>query len=151
MKQIKIDQVMTVEDILLDVSAKDRIDLINQLSRALENHEGVRNVELLAEAAVTRENELSTGLEHGIAMPHARTDSVTKLVTLFVRLEKPIPFEAPDGSDSDLIVFSAVPPTGLDDYLHLVAQLVRKLSLESVRSALREADDVETVLNLLCS
>jgi mannitol/fructose-specific phosphotransferase system IIA component (Ntr-type) len=149
MKSIQPDKLITPDDILFDVSVNDRFELIREISRRLDGSDGVLDPNQLAEDAINREQELATGLERGLAMPHARTNSVNRLICKVLRLKTPVSFDAPDGSLADIIIFSAVPPKGLDDYLHLVAAIVRRVSHDEVRDSLRRAKNAEELHNAL--
>ncbi|MFH0883129.1 MAG: PTS sugar transporter subunit IIA [bacterium] len=148
-KTMALGTLLTDDVIFLDMNAADRMDVIRQVADNLKDNEAVINVDRLVEDAVKREEELPTGLEHGIAMPHARTNAVRHILCAYVRLVEPLDFQAPDGKLCDLVFFSAVPPEGLDSYLHITAALVRKLSREDIREALRQAENSEQVIELL--
>ena len=149
MKTVALATLLTDDVIFLDLEATDRLDVILKIAERLKDQDAVKDVNVLIEDAVKREEELATGLEHGIAMPHARTGAVSRILCAVARLSKPIDFQAPDGNLSDLVFFSAVPPEGLDSYLHYTAALVRKLANEEIREKLRHAKNSEEVIELL--
>lgn len=149
MKRVDLSDVMSAETVFLNVSALDDSDLIRTVVAKLNGIAGVLDADELAEAAVRRERELATGLEGGIAMPHARTKAVDRLIVSFVRPETPLNFASSDGSSSDLILFSAVPENCIDQYLYVTAQMIRKLGKEDIKSKLRSAASPEEVLQLL--
>jgi mannitol/fructose-specific phosphotransferase system IIA component (Ntr-type) len=133
------------------LQADDPISLINTVSERLKDCDEVISYREMAKAAVMREREMPTGIEHGIALPHARTHAVRGLLLAFIRPPEPIPFQAPDGEPADLIFFSAIPPRSITEYLKLTARIVRMLSTEGLQESLRSAQthaDVCKVLGL---
>ncbi len=149
MKTVALSALLTEDVVFLDLNATSPEEVIRHLGDKLDSHAAVKDAHRLVEDALKREQELPTGLEHGIAMPHARTDAVKSIVCAFARLGEPLNFQAPDDTLSDLVFFSAVPADGLDSYLHITAALVRRLSKAEVREALRSASEPADVIALL--
>lgn len=149
MKTINLREKLSVENVFLEIDAKDRFDLIQQVAKKLAVREEVSDSGSLAEAALQREEELSTGIDRGIAMPHARTDAVSGLICAFVRPKNPIDFGSADGRPCDLVFFSAVPRKFVDQYLHFTAAIVRKLQKSEILEGLRSAKTPTDVLTAL--
>lgn len=129
--------------LLVDVEVEDRFDLIRKISESLKDDPSIRDADQVAEAAISREEEMSTGIDGGIALPHARTASAEKLVLAFIRPSKPVDFMSPDNQPADLIFFSAIPERCIDEYLKLIAKLVRWLQVPGICDSLRSAKSVE--------
>lgn len=145
-----VKSVLTTDQIVLGMDATDRYDLIRQAARLLQDTtDVVRDLDQLVADAIDREEELATGIEHGVAMPHARTRAVTGLRAAFIRPRNPVDFGSPDGGESDIIFFSAIPMDNVDAYLHLTASLVRRLHNPRVLDQLRDAQSPDDVLRTL--
>lgn len=149
MKSFHLPDVLRRENIFFDLPGTTSRELIQNIAAKLADRDEIRDADKMATAALDREEELPTGIEAGIALPHARTNAVRKLLCAFVRLQQPIDFDSPDGKPCDLIFFAAVPTDGVDDYLHLTASLIRKLHHSDVADKLRNANDADDVLNAL--
>lgn len=93
-----------------------------------------------------RERLGSTGLGHGIALPHARMPQITKAIGAFVQLESGVDFDAIDGQPVDLAFALLVPETAAEEHLQLLAKLATLFSSEKVRETLRNATDADQVL-----
>lgn len=93
------------------------------------------------EALAARERLGSTGLGHGVAIPHGRCNTVTQARAAFVRLERPIDFGADDGVPVDLVAALIVPAHFTDQHLKLLAELAELFSDRAMTAALREAPD----------
>ncbi len=141
-----VKQLLEHKHIFLDVDAKDRYTLIREVARWLAEDPSVTDCEKLAEDAINREDEMATGINAGVALPHARTSAVNKMILAFARPKQPVDFNSPDDRDADLVFFSAIPSNCVDEYLKMTAALVRFLSRDGVKSKLRSAQSEAEVL-----
>lgn len=101
------------------------------------------------EAVQERERLGSTGVGEGVAIPHARIESLTRPVGGFARLLEPADFEAIDERPADLIFMLLAPTNAGADHLRALARAARVFRQERVRSALRQAQTDEAVLSIL--
>jgi len=102
----------------------------------------------LAEDAITREASVGTGVPGGIAIPHARSASVSTPTLAFSRLARKVPFGAPDG-DADVVFMIAVPEGADKDHLTVLSTLARALIREDFTAALRAAATPQDVVDLV--
>ncbi|MFJ4221446.1 fructose-specific PTS transporter subunit EIIC [Curtobacterium luteum] len=102
----------------------------------------------LAEDAIKREASVGTGVPGGIAIPHARSASVSSPTLAFSRLARKVPFGAPDG-DADIVFMIAVPEGADKDHLTVLSTLARALIREDFTAALRAAATPEDVVDLV--
>lgn len=96
-----------------------------------------------------RESLGSTGIGEGLAIPHGKLAKAGRLFCVFARLEKPIDFEALDGSPVDLIFAMFAPESAGADHLKALAQIARTMRDESLVSALRATKDAAGIYTLL--
>lgn len=104
---------------------------------------------MLAERLHARERLASTGLGHGVAIPHARLASLDEPRGAFLRLRTPIDFAAADGRPVDLVFAMVVPEQAVAGHLVQLAEIAERFSDAGFRDALREADDAHQVAHLL--
>ena len=102
------------------------------------------------DALTERELAGSTGVGHGVAVPHARLDGIARLRGVFVRLDQPVEFEAVDEQPVDLI-FAIFAPQGAAGVEHLrtLARVSRLLRQAELREQLRQARTAEALYALL--
>jgi PTS system nitrogen regulatory IIA component len=102
-------------------------------------------------ATVLREREQlgSTGIGHGIAIPHGRTHAFDTARGAFLRLRDPVDFDAGDGQPVDLVFALAVPRHFTQQHLHVLADLALRFSDATFRGALRDARDIAELRALL--
>lgn len=93
------------------------------------------------EALLQRERLGSTGVGHGIAIPHAKLPGMSRIQGLFARLEKPIEFEALDEEPVDLVFVLIAPEGAGADHLKALARVARVLRDGNVAAKLRGTFD----------
>lgn len=121
-----------------DLEVADKAQLLEHLAELLAS--GGDAAELRA-ALVARERLGSTGLGHGVAIPHGRSAGLAEARAAFVRLREPLDFGAPDGAPVDLVAALVVPAHFTDQHLMLLAELAEMFSDPNVTGALRAAAD----------
>jgi PTS system nitrogen regulatory IIA component len=134
------------ERVRTDFVASDKASLIARLAELLAGDDDVRTVQAALEA---REQLGSTGLGHGVAIPHGRSASVAEPRAAFVRLEKPIDFGADDKKPVDLVAALIVPEHFTDQHLKLLAELAELFSDTELTTGLRAAPDARVLRDLL--
>lgn len=102
----------------------------------------------LFEQLIARERLGSTGIGHGIAIPHCRFKSLNHTVGALITLEKPIDFDAVDSEPVDIIFAMLVPDNAESEHLQTLAQLAEQLQKDSFVSALRNASDQSELFKL---
>ena len=137
------------DHIFLDISASDQFDLIRKIVTGLEKCGAISDSQTVISEALDREEEMPTGIQSGIALPHARTSSVKKIVLAFARPAPPVDFKSADGIPADLVFFSAIPQKSIDQYLKMTAHLVRLLDRPEVSQKLRNATSNKEILHIL--
>jgi PTS system nitrogen regulatory IIA component len=140
---------LPLERVRTDVIANDKETLIAELAELLAggDREDVRTVQTALEA---RERLGSTGLGHGVAIPHGRSTSVAEARAAFVRLAHPIDFGADDRQAVDLVAALIVPAHFTDQHLKLLAELAELFSDSGLTASLRAAPDAATLRENLC-
>jgi nitrogen PTS system EIIA component len=101
-----------------------------------------------------RERLGTTGVGHGIAIPHGRIPGLTEVKGFFARLSAPVGFESVDDRDVDLVFLLLAPESAGADHLHALATVSRLLRdprlCEELRRA-KDATELETLLTSACT
>jgi nitrogen PTS system EIIA component len=145
---MKIAEFLSPNNVMLDVTATDKQKLLSVLARKAGGIIGVRQERILGELE-KREELGSTGVGGGVALPHARFDQVDKPVGVFVRLRKPIAFDAVDGQPVDIVFLLLLPQAPDGDTLGPLASIARKLRKPEIAAALRGARDSAEIYRAL--
>ena len=103
----------------------------------------------VVEALVEREQAGSTGVGHGVAVPHARIEGLSRMRGIFLRLEHPIAFGAVDDQPVDLIFALLSPAQAGAEHLRSLARVSRVLRQGDLREQLRQARTADAIHVLL--
>lgn len=101
--------------------------------------------EAIGAALRSRERLASTGLGHGVAIPHARIDGLEESRGAFLRFAEPVAFGAADGVPVDLVLSLAVPAHYVQQHLHQLAELAEHFADPAFRERLRDAGDADAL------
>jgi len=101
------------------------------------------------EILMQREKLGSTAIGAGVAIPHGKMPSLTRLFGLFARLDRPIDFEALDGQPVDLIFLLLAPEGAGADHLKALARIARLLRDPGITHKLRASHDAESLYAVL--
>jgi fructose PTS system EIIBC or EIIC component len=123
-------------------------DVIRVLASRVAAAGRAGSADSLAEDAIKRESSVGTGVPGGIAIPHARSTSVTEPTLAMSRLARKVPFGAPDG-DADIVFMIAVPEGADKDHLTVLSTLARALIREDFTAALRAARTPQDIVDLV--
>lgn len=101
------------------------------------------------DALVEREVAGSTGVGHGVAVPHARLEGLQRMRGVFVRLEQPVDFQSVDDQPVDLLFALFAPKNAGAEHLRALARVSRLLRQSDLREQLRKARSADAVHALL--
>jgi fructose-specific phosphotransferase system IIA component len=137
-------QLLTAEHICLDSQAHSKRALITELAHTLTSIDPDRVMEVV----MAREQLGSTGIGHGVAIPHGRMSDLAAPVLALARHSEGVDFEAIDGNPVHIVVLLLVPDSDDRQHLELLAQLARNLQQEQFRQQIMQADSPETLAAL---
>lgn len=103
----------------------------------------------ILEALAEREALGSTGVGHGVAVPHAHLEGLDRIRGVFVRLEQPVDFGAIDDRPVDLMFALFAPPKTSTEHLRALARVSRLLHRPDVREQLRQARSADAIHAIL--
>jgi PTS system nitrogen regulatory IIA component len=123
-----------------------------RLFQEIANHISLKcglKVDEVFNALQEREQLGPTGMGNGIAIPHARLKVVNKIMGMFIKLSKPIDFDAVDRQRVDLIFVIIAPSDSGVDHLKALAKVSRLLRNQNICAKLRSAEDISTLYTIL--
>ena len=145
---MKITDILSKESVIADLTADSKKNLLEELAD-LASKETNLDPRVILEALVERERLGSTGVGHGVALPHTRLLGLEKIFCAFVRTN-PVDFEAVDGKLVDLVFLLLVPEESGADHLKALSCLSKLLRDETVTAALRKASNVDEIYQIIC-
>ena len=108
-----------------------------------------QNERVIFDILAQREKLGSTAVGNGIAIPHGKMPTLTRLFGLFARLDRPVDFEALDNQPVDLIFLLLAPEGAGADHLKALARIARLLRDQDVAKKLRASRDAQAIYSVL--
>ncbi|SMC26865.1 PTS IIA-like nitrogen-regulatory protein PtsN [Andreprevotia lacus DSM 23236] len=130
-----LSKILPSGNVFLDFEASSKKRVFEQVGILFENSHGIAR-SVIFESLFAREKLGSTGLGQGVAIPHGRIKGLKEATGAFLRLQTPIPFDAPDGKSVSLIFVLLVPAAATDLHLQILSELAQLFSDRSVRDQL---------------
>lgn len=139
---------ITVDLVDLDLTGSDRHEATGSLVARLVDQGRVTDAQGFLADVRAREEQMPTGIEGGIGIPHARSAHVTEPTLAFGRSKAGVDFGSADGP-ADLIFLIAAPSGAGQDHMKVLSALARRLVHQSFRDALRTASTPDDVVGLV--
>ena len=142
---VRLSSLLAPDRILLDLQSTKRTNALNEVARLLENHPDVANFAGFYQELLARERLDTTCLGNEIALPHARTEHVKKIVIAVGRSPTGVLFEN-SNQNVRLMFVLGTPKSNPGDYLMLVGSLCRLIKEAPQREALFAAPTPEAFI-----
>lgn len=150
MSMADLGDLLVPEAVLADVAASNKRALFAALGAAAATVWDMDEA-IVAAALAAREKLGTTGFGGGVAVPHARIAELTQVRGMFVRLARPIDFDAVDGLPVDLAFMLLSPPGAGADHLKALARVSRRLRDRNFAEKLRGAGSRDALYALLAA
>ncbi|WP_310446168.1 PTS sugar transporter subunit IIA [Thiobacillus sp.] len=135
------------ENICLDVAVSNKLELFDVIGRHMEREHGLPG-EWAVRSLSRREQAASTGLGKGVAIPHARVKDLERMQVAYLRLQSPIPFDAPDGNPVGDILVLLAPSQADEAHLRILADATQLFSDRRFRLRLHRCSHAQEVKHL---
>jgi len=135
--------------ITLHLDSRTKEETIRKMAQMAADEGRVVNIEDYVKAVLRREEEYSTAVGFGVAIPHGKTDAVKEPLLAFARVNN-IEWGAPDGKPVNMVFLIGVPESQAGtEHLKILANISRKLMKQEFRDSLNNAKTPEDILNVL--
>jgi nitrogen PTS system EIIA component len=135
-----IAKLLPPSNIVLDLDVTSKKRMFEQAGLLFENNQGVAR-SLVFDSLSPRQRLGSTGLGHGVAIPHGRIKGLKEAVGAFVRLAQPVPFDAPDAKPVTLVFVLLVPENATERHLQILSELAQMFADRELRERLASDDN----------
>jgi PTS system nitrogen regulatory IIA component len=132
--------ILSIGDVLIDIDVANKARLFEQAGLLFEQQHGVARA-IVTDNLIARERLGSTGLGHGVAIPHGRIHQLKDPLAAVLRLRHPIEFDAPDRLPVGLFMFLFVPKAANQRHLEILSEIAELLSDRAMRERLGAAGD----------
>ena len=136
------------DSVVASLRAKSKKQLLQDLSARAARLTGLSERDIF-DVLLQRERLGSTGLGHGIAIPHGKVQGMKRIVGIFARLAEPVDFEAIDGEKVDIVFLLLAPEGAGADHLKALARISRLLREGSAVDKLRACKDAAALYAVL--
>lgn len=133
---MKIKDILSVDSVFVEAKALDKKQLLTKMAH-LASEKTDLDEDVLFNALLERERLGTTGIGHGVALPHTRLEKLKKIYCAFIKSE-PMDFDAVDKKPVDLLFLLLVPENAGADHLKALARLSRLLRNEKATEKLRK-------------
>lgn len=145
----RISELLTDQLINLSLTSKDKEGVLEELADMVHRAKKVSDRDAFLRSLRKRENLESTGIGKGLAIPHARTDTVDGVVMAFARSEHGVDFQSLDNKPAHLIFLIASPEREKSVYIKVLARTSRLLRKDKFRQQLMKVSTPKEVIQLI--
>ena len=144
---LKISDFIQTQNIYLNVDLSDKEGVLGFIAKtACENGLVIDEKQLYA-GLKKREESMSTGVGGGLAFPHTTTEERDKAVVMILRLTRPVPFEAIDDQDVDVVFAIIIPESNQTQHLQILARVSRLCRKPEFLQTVRKETDPKALKN----
>jgi PTS system nitrogen regulatory IIA component len=144
----RLSQILPASQVLVGVEATSKKRAFEEAGLLFENQHGL-NRALITDSLFARERLGSTGLGHGVAIPHGRIKGLKSPMAAVLRLSAPIGFDAPDEQAVSLLIFLLVPEAATQKHLEILSEIAELLSDAPLREQIMGCDDADELHGLV--
>ncbi|MGP1256043.1 MAG: PTS IIA-like nitrogen regulatory protein PtsN [Kiloniellales bacterium] len=145
---MNLSELLTPQAVIASLKVNSKKQVLQELSKKASELTG-QSERAIFEVLTERERLGTTGVGHGIAIPHGKLAALDRLYGVFARLETPVDFDAIDEQPVDLVFLLLAPETAGADHLKALARVSRLLRDRASCDKLRGTDSADAVYALL--
>jgi len=145
---MEIADLITPASVIANLHVANKRQALHELAKRAAALAG-RDERTVFEVLWERERLGSTGIGHGVAIPHGKLPTLDRLYGVFARLDKPIDFDAIDDQPIDLMFLLLAPENAGADHLKALARVSRLLRDQAMCAKLRGTESAEALYALL--
>jgi PTS system nitrogen regulatory IIA component len=146
-----MSEFLSESPIKVRLEARNKVAAIEEMVDLLvSDHQiSLANRGSVIEAVMKREQMISTGMEHGVAIPHGAVDSVDDIVAALGVSEEGLDFQSIDGRLTYIIILLILPANKFSSSVQAMAGISRVLTNARIRQSIREAKDADALLDCI--
>ena len=144
----RLATILPAPQVLVAVEATSKKRAFEEVGLLFETMHGLSRA-LITDSLFARERLGSTGLGHGVAIPHGRIKGLKAPMAAVLKLAQPIGFDAPDEKPVNLLIFLLVPEAATQKHLEILSEIAELLSGSAMRESLRNAESAEQLHQLI--
>ncbi len=146
---MNLSDILIEETISLHLSGRTKTEVIREMAELASRSGKVESTETLVKAISERESLQSTGIGHGVAIPHATADGITDLVLALGIVKPGIDYDSLDKEPVQLIFCLAGAPRYQTTFLSILSKIFRIFRKKEMREKVLAAQNAEEILSLI--
>jgi nitrogen PTS system EIIA component len=146
----RLSAILPAEQVLVHVDATSKKRAFEEAGLLFETQHGL-NRALITDSLFARERLGSTGLGHGVAIPHGRIKGLKQPLAAVFQLLNPIGFDAPDEQPVTLMIFLLVPEAATQKHLEILSEIAELLSDSALREQMKTSDQAAALHALIAN
>ena len=146
----RLSAILSPSHVLVDVDATSKKRAFEHAGLVFENQHAIARG-TVTDNLFARERLGSTGLGHGVAIPHGRIKGLKTPLAAVLRVREPIAFDAPDDAPVGLLIFLLVPEAATQRHLEILSEIAEMLSDRDLRERLLGEPDAGQVHRLIAA
>lgn len=146
-----IGEILDRGAIITDLQVSSKKKLLEQTAQLFAEHLPGVDASQIFNTLIERENLGSTGIGHGVAIPHGRIEGLDEVTGIFLHLEEALEFDAADHLPVDLVFAILVPQHATEDHLRLLAGLAGIFRDQETRDKLAATSDAAMIRDIFNS
>ena len=146
----RLSSILPAAQVLVGVDATSKKRAFEEAGLLFETLHGLSRA-IITDSLFARERLGSTGLGHGVAIPHGRIKGLKAPMAAVFQLERAIGFDAPDEQPVGLLIFLLVPEAATQKHLEILSEIAELLSDATLRERIKATTDATDLHSLIAS
>ncbi len=146
---MKLTDILSPTCVKVPLAASDKGGVIAELIDLLVANGLTHDRDGLLEPVLAREATRTTGIGHGLAIPHAKSDNVSQLVMAVGKPAEPIDFDSIDREPVTVVVLLVGPPDQTGPHIQALARISRLMLMDKFRSAIARAQSADELYGII--
>jgi fructose-specific phosphotransferase system IIA component len=146
---MNLSEILSVECVKSPMDSGEKEPAIHELVDLLSDTGRISDADTLKDAVLSREQIRTTGIGHGLAIPHGKCSGMRELSMAVGKPAEPMDFDSIDGNPVRLIVLLASPADKTEQHIKALAQVSRMINNADFREKIYAASDPQEIYDLM--
>jgi PTS system nitrogen regulatory IIA component len=146
---MRIDDILKKDSIIADLVGTNKEEVLREVTDFLQSQGLIKDKESLLNTLIEREKLGSTGIGENVAIPHGKSDELSKIITVFARSLKGVDFEALDQKPVHFVCMVIAPSNSTGQHLKTLARISRIFKNNNLRDGILKLQNADQIYSLL--
>ena len=146
---MNLKKLLSEDAIIFNLKGTTKTEIIQEMIDLLVLRGRIKDRDAALKAVLDREQKMSTGMQHGIAIPHGKTDSVDKLVTAMGLKKEGVDFGSMDGKPSTIFIMTISSISRTGPHIQFLSEISQVLNDPEKRERILQSQNASEVLDVL--